>query len=450
VDWQGQKVPLAASGRRPLLVNLWASWCQPCIQELGAWTKAEQSLAAAGVDVLALATDGLETGEIADAASRSALWEMRFPFRSGRATVQLLQDVEVAQNAVLDRWTRLPLPCSLLLDGQGRLVVIYKGPLDADRLADDVRRMADGTLSQSGAAPLPGRWLSEPAEEDPLALAARLVDFARIADAASYLEATAASAGESDGDTAAPSPGRLASWLSSAGKMRAELGEFPRAIEDLTGGLEKNPADLSAHQALGDVYWQSRKFAECVDQLNEVVRLAPTDALPKRKRGLAQLALGNADAAIEDFQAYLQADPESATVRVDLADACLRKRDAAGAVRWYRESLAKQPNVPKSLNNLAWILATHPDADVRSGSEAVALAERLRDLSGGNAALSLGTLAAAYAEQGRFDEAVKTEQASIAILEARGDAQAVAQSRARLAAYEQGRPFRDPQLAEGE
>ncbi|MCA9268643.1 MAG: ASPIC/UnbV domain-containing protein, partial [Planctomycetales bacterium] len=38
VDWQGQKVPLAASGRRPLLVNLWASWCQPCIQELGAWT----------------------------------------------------------------------------------------------------------------------------------------------------------------------------------------------------------------------------------------------------------------------------------------------------------------------------------------------------------------------------------------------------------------------------
>ena len=65
-----------------------------------------------------------------------------------------------------------------------------------------------------------------------------------------------------------------------------------------------------------------------------------------------------------------------------------------------------RPNDAALLNNTAWVLATNPNASVRNGMEAVELAERALKLSGGNEPAILGTLAAAYAEAGRFPEAV--------------------------------------------
>ena len=69
----------------------------------------------------------------------------------------------------------------------------------------------------------------------------------------------------------------------------------------------------------------------------------------------------------------------------------------------------------------AWMLATNPNASVRNGAEAVELAQRAVELSGGREPAILDTLAAAYAEAGRFPEAVKTAQRAAALASARGD-----------------------------
>ena len=68
------------------------------------------------------------------------------------------------------------------------------------------------------------------------------------------------------------------------------------------------------------------------------------------------------------------------------------------------------PDSPIVLNNLAWILAANPDSRLRNGPEAVTLAERACQLTEFRQPMFIGTLAAAYAEAGRFEDAVKAAE----------------------------------------
>ena len=90
------------------------------------------------------------------------------------------------------------------------------------------------------------------------------------------------------------------------------------------------------------------------------------------------------------------------------------------------------------------MLATNPNASVRNGSEAVELAQRALKLSGGNEPAILGTLAAAYAEAGRFAEAVRTAEQAVQLAAAKGDRALAEQIRTRLELYRNGKPYRQP------
>ncbi len=94
------------------------------------------------------------------------------------------------------------------------------------------------------------------------------------------------------------------------------------------------------------------------------------------------------------------------------------------------------------LNDTAWMLATNPNASIRNGAEAMDLARRAVQLSAGRDPAILGTLAAAYAEAGRFPEAVETARKA-AELAARQDKPSMAESlKAQIALYEAQKPFR--------
>ena len=97
------------------------------------------------------------------------------------------------------------------------------------------------------------------------------------------------------------------------------------------------------------------------------------------------------------------------------------------------------------LNDTAWLLATNPNASVRNGPEAVELAQRAVRLSGDQEPAILGTLAAAFAEAGRFPEAVQTARKALD-LATQQNKQTVAKSiRAKIPLYEAGSPFRELQ-----
>src|SRR5207249_10415894 len=96
-----------------------------------------------------------------------------------------------------------------------------------------------------------------------------------------------------------------------------------------------------------------------------------------------------------------------------------------------------------ALNNLAWILATNPGDDLRDGPEAVRLAERACELTQRREPVLLGTLAAAYAETGRFTDAVTTAQKAIELAAAAGQKEVADKNRQLLELYRADKPFRD-------
>jgi len=118
------------------------------------------------------------------------------------------------------------------------------------------------------------------------------------------------------------------------------------------------------------------------------------------------------------------------------------KRDVAGAVGHFHHAHRLEPAY-RAANNLAWLLATCPDDAIRNGPEAVTLSEPLCRKNQFSDASSLDTLAAAYTEVGRFDEAVRTVSAAITIAQKMAAKSLVAELRRRLRKYEEKQPHRE-------
>jgi hypothetical protein len=126
----------------------------------------------------------------------------------------------------------------------------------------------------------------------------------------------------------------------------------------------------------------------------------------------------------------------------DLGDALLRKGKAAEALSHYQEALQIEPANAKVQNNMAWILATCADASLRDGHKAVELARQANELTGGEKPGILDTLAAAYAEAGRFSDATQTAQKAMELARAAGQQDLVEELNGELKGYQAGLPCR--------
>jgi cytochrome c-type biogenesis protein CcmH/NrfG len=125
-----------------------------------------------------------------------------------------------------------------------------------------------------------------------------------------------------------------------------------------------------------------------------------------------------------------------------------RQGDVGAAIAEWSEVLKRQPD-SYALNNLAWVFATYPDSSVRDGTKAVELAKQALDLSGGNAAV-LRTLAAAYAESGRFSEAIDAAQRGIDLANSQGDSRLAGELEEEIALYRERLPLHAPRPITGE
>jgi len=114
------------------------------------------------------------------------------------------------------------------------------------------------------------------------------------------------------------------------------------------------------------------------------------------------------------------------------------------ALSHYRQALRLTPNRPAVVNNLVWLLATHQDSRIRDAAEAVRLAEQTCEAAGPQEAstMLLDTLAAAYAEAGRFEDAVHTVREAISRAVAAQSPAYVRDLEGRLRLYQMGRPYR--------
>ena len=147
----------------------------------------------------------------------------------------------------------------------------------------------------------------------------------------------------------------------------------------------------------------------------------PDYAKAHNNLGDALLQKGQVDEAITQYQKALQINPTNAEAHNNLGNALLQKGRVDEAIAQYQKALQIKPDSAEVLNNLAWLLATCPDAHLRDGVQAVKYAERACELTHYGVTVLVGTLAAAYAEAGRYDDAMATAQKACALAAAAGE-----------------------------
>jgi Flp pilus assembly protein TadD len=219
---------------------------------------------------------------------------------------------------------------------------------------------------------------------------------------------------------------------------QAKTDQAVQTASELRGSL-----GLEAHRRLGAIFLEQMKEPEAIQQYLAAVRLDPADAAVREKLGTTLAHQGRTAEASEQFAALVRLRPD-AQAHYCLALSLVILGRAEEAALHYRQAIRLKPDWPEPLNDLAWMLATHARAELRKGAEAVRLAERACELSQYKEARFLGTLDAAYAEAGRFAEAVTEAELARKLALAAGDQAIAAAAAARLELYHAGHPYHQP------
>ncbi len=288
----------------------------------------------------------------------------------------------------------------------------------------DAGRLADGEAQLAEAVRLKPDYV-----EAVTALAGVLLKEGRTAEAEPWMR-------RASQDCGATPQGRLkfGSALLTAGltnEANAAFGEAKR--------LEPNLSKLLL--ASGESFVARGALDEAEARFQALVWIQPDSAGAHERFGLLLANRGKLDQAVSHLKDALRLAP-SPEAHYNLALALGMQGNLEGAITNYNLVLKDQPDSAPALNDLAWIRATAPNAALRNGPDAVRLAEHACDLTRRRNPRFLGTLAAAYAEAGRFAEAIPTAQQALDLALAARDKSLAENARARLRLYQDHQPYR--------
>lgn len=258
-------------------------------------------------------------------------------------------------------------------------------------------------------------------------------------------------------------------------RLYAEKGDNQKAEEDLSAALKLNPKNLAALLMRAEIRARLEKYEQAESDIDSVLALRP--GLPQAilLRTGVYAAQEKFLPAIRDLQQLLKGDEDNVEIRMQIAAFYVADTRPSNAIEVYSEileddpgnwqalrargdaylSIAKQKEAIEDyeaalklkddsdglLNNLAWVLATSPDENLRDGKRAIELATKACELTDYKADHILSTLASAYAETGDFDTAIKWSSKAVAM----ADEGIKEQLKKELESYEQKKPWRELQ-----
>ncbi len=259
------------------------------------------------------------------------------------------------------------------------------------------------------------------------------------------------------------------------GNTYLESGSLDQAAENYRCALQIIPTSKIVRYQLGHILLLQKKFEEAEVQFGEITRLSPEDAFAHKCLGYTLAEQSKYAEAEAEYATGLQLSPGDSALRNALALVAQRAETAKtlanlyaalkiqptpevhteiaaietiqgnfqSALGHYQAALQLKPDSPDVLNNLAWLLATSPEANVRDGERAMELAEHACTLTDFKQTMFVGTLAAAYAEAGRFDEAMATAEKACVLATAAGDQDLLIRNQELLALYRKHQPYHE-------
>jgi len=235
------------------------------------------------------------------------------------------------------------------------------------------------------------------------------------------------------------------SWDAEYNLGTALLGkaQVDEAILHCERAVRMRPTDADAQVSLGNALFQKGRVDDAIAHYQAAITAHPDHFLARYSLGHALLEKGELDGAIEICRSALLLRPSDVDCQTTLAIALEEKGNPLEAIQHYEKALQLAPTSIPTLTNLAWLLATSPDASLRNGPKALELAKQVDRLAGGTNTLVLRTLAAAYAENGEFANAIRTARSAMQLARMHGEDGVMTDLDQQIALYQLGMPYRE-------
>jgi protein O-mannosyl-transferase len=225
------------------------------------------------------------------------------------------------------------------------------------------------------------------------------------------------------------------------GTALLQKGRMDEALAVYQAALRINPDNAKDHYILANLLRQKGKLDEAIGQYQQALQIDPNYVEAQNNLGLALWQNGREADAIAEFQKTVQIAPNNASYHLNLAKAFMLKGRMSDAINQYQMALQIEPANLQTQNDLAWLLATGPQASLRNGEKALQLAQHANAVTGEKNPIVLHTLAAALAATGRFGDAAQTAQKAIELARAAGQKDLAAQLNDELKRYQAKLPL---------
>ena len=324
------------------LINLWATWCAPCLQEMAHFRDYKKRLIDSEVEMIAVNVDELDPQNDNSKKPSDVIKKMNFPFPSISANKQLMEILQRIHDQSVGLNEPLPIPSSFLIDPNGDVSVIYKGPVNVEQIIKDLRLSSEGFITR----------------------------------------------------------------VEAAAKLEGSLIKNPKA----TRRLLEHEASIHRRHAIN--WYSAGDLRGAINHFEKAYKLVPDSK---------------------------QLSSQLASVYFAFATQMDRQQMKETAINHYRKGLVIDPSNNAARNNLAWILATSANQDLRNAQEALIVATKLNADTGNKVPQVLDTLAAAQAANGQFMKAAKSAEMAISQLKNNSKLKQTIQNRLNL--YKNGKAF---------
>jgi tetratricopeptide (TPR) repeat protein len=223
--------------------------------------------------------------------------------------------------------------------------------------------------------------------------------------------------------------------------------EYDKALADLTDAIRLAPEVGLLYNDRGCVYKSLDNYPKAQEQFNEAIRVDPKLALAYSNRGVNWHVQKQYEKAMADFDKALEIDPKLAHAYAFRGYVWSKEGHYNQALKDWDEAIRVAPDEPWGYYNKARLYAACESVGHRDGQLALENAQKACELSAWEEWIYIATLAAAYAELGQFDEAIKWQKKAIA-MNKNPEERDRSQQQDRLNLYEAGLPFRDPEVSQ--
>jgi len=220
---------------------------------------------------------------------------------------------------------------------------------------------------------------------------------------------------------------------------------YDDAIKAFSLSIQIIPNDPEAYNHRGTAWFYKGDYDRAIADCTKALELDPGYANAYNNRGTAWFYKGDYDRAIADCTKALELNPRYTEAYNNRGTAWFYKGDYDRAIADCTKALELNPRYADAYHQLALILATCPDKRYRNPTQAIQLAEKAVELS--PEANFLDTLAAAYAEAGRYGDAIATQKRAITLLNKQGKTDELAEYIGRLNSYKAHKPLREQYIA---